>query len=47
VSKAGNPVTPQRLTLYFRNDTLVRAEGNLAPAVLAKPANGNGANAPR
>jgi outer membrane protein assembly factor BamE len=56
VSKAGEPVKPQRLTLYFRNDTLVRAEGDLAPAVLIKPANGNGeksapgsngANAPR
>ena len=50
VSRAGEKVTPQHLTLYFRNDTLVRAEGDLAPAALVKPANGNGtpdANAPR
>jgi outer membrane protein assembly factor BamE len=50
VSRAGEKITPQHLTLYFRNDTLVRAEGDLAPAVLVKPANGNGkrdANAPR
>jgi len=50
MSLAGEKVTPQHLTLYFRNDTLVRAEGDLAPAALIKPANGNGtpdANAPR
>src|SRR3970040_223142 len=42
VSRAGEKVTPQHLTLYFRNDTLVRAEGDLAPAALVKPANGSG-----
>ncbi len=50
VSLAGEKVTPQHLTLYFRNDTLVRAEGDLAPAALVKPANGNSApdaSAPR
>ena len=53
VNRAGEKVTPQHLTLYFSNDTLVRAEGDLAPAALVKPANGNGAartngaNAPR
>ncbi len=54
--KVGEKATPQHLALYFRNDTLVRAEGELAPAALAKPANDgaakntpgkNGANAPR
>jgi len=43
VSGATEKVAPQHLTLYFRNDTLVRAEGDLAPAALVKPANGNGA----
>jgi outer membrane protein assembly factor BamE len=53
VGKAGEKVEPQHLTLYFRNDALVRAEGDLAPAPLVKPANGNDtpgtndANAPR
>jgi len=50
VSRAGEKVTPQHLTLYFRDDSLVRAEGGLAPAALVKPANGSGAagsNAPR
>ncbi|HJW80602.1 MAG TPA: outer membrane protein assembly factor BamE, partial [Acidiferrobacterales bacterium] len=50
VSRVGEKVTPQHLTLYFRSDTLVRADGDLAPAALVKPANGNaapGANAPR
>ncbi|MBS1236436.1 MAG: rane protein [Proteobacteria bacterium] len=53
VNRAGEKVTPQHLTLYFRNDTLVRAEGDLAPAALVKPANGDAApaandvNAPR
>lgn len=50
--KVGEKATPQHLALYFRNDTLVRAEGELAPAALAKPADEksspekNGANAP-
>jgi outer membrane protein assembly factor BamE len=43
--KVGEKTAPQHLALYFSNDTLVRAEGDLAPAVLVKPA--NGANAPR
>jgi len=46
VNRAGEKVTPQHLTLYFRNDTLVRAEGDLAPAALVKPANGDAAPAP-
>lgn len=46
VSKAGEKITPPpRLTLYFHEDKLVRAEGELAPEALVKPA--NGANAPR
>ncbi len=40
IGRAGENVTPQHLTLYFRNDALLRAEGDLAPAALAKPANG-------
>src|SRR3970040_1660067 len=43
VGRAGEKVTPQHLTMYFRNDALVRAEGDLAPATLVKPANGSGA----
>lgn len=49
LSHAGEKVTPQHLTLYFREDSLVRAEGELAPAALANPANGSAApnaNAP-
>lgn len=49
LSHAGEKVTPQHLTLYFREDSLVRAEGELAPAALVNPANGGaapGANAP-
>ena len=46
VNRAGEKVIPQHLTLYFRNDTLVRAEGDLAPAALVKPANGDAAPAP-
>ena len=56
VGRAGEKIDPQHLTLFFRNDALVRAEGDLAPAALLKPANGNtertvpalnGASAPR
>ena len=50
ISQAGEKVTPQHLMLYFHNDKLVRAEGELAPAALVKTANGNDtpdANAPR
>ena len=43
VSRPGETIAPPRLTLYFRNDLLVHAEGELAPATLAKPADGNGA----
>lgn len=42
ISKAGEKVTPQHLTLYFHNDKLVRAEGGLAPAALVKPVSSNG-----
>ena len=51
--KVGEKATPQHLALYFRNDMLVRAEGELAPTALAKPADEkaapekNGANTPR
>ena len=34
-------VTPQQLTLYFRNDTLAHADGDLAPATLVKPTSEN------
>ena len=37
--QAGEKFPLQHLTLYFRSDTLVRAEGELAPAALVKPAN--------
>ena len=50
VNQTDEKVTPQHLTLYFHNDKLVRAEGELAPAALVKPAKGNGtpgAKAPR
>lgn len=44
------PAPEKRLTLYFRNDTLVRGDGDLAPPALTAPANGakpgNGAAAP-
>jgi outer membrane protein assembly factor BamE len=45
------PAPEKRLTLYFRNDTLVRAAGDLAPPALTTPPNGakngNGAAVPR
>jgi outer membrane protein assembly factor BamE len=41
VDKSGQQVRPQRLTLFFQNDSLTRAEGDLAPAALVK-AVGNG-----
>jgi outer membrane protein assembly factor BamE len=41
VDKSGQQVRPQRLTLFFQNDFLTRAEGDLAPAALVK-AVGNG-----
>ena len=50
ISQAGEKVTPQHLMLYFHNDKLVRAEGELAPAALVETANGNStpdANVPR
>lgn len=49
LGRAGEPIEPPPvLTLFFRNDALVRAEGKLAPAALkssgSEPAkNGNGA----
>jgi len=46
LSHAGEKVTPQHLTLYFREDSLVRAEGELAPAALVNPANGGAAPNP-
>ena len=36
--KAGEKFSSQHLTLTFSNDTLVRAEGELAPAGFPKPA---------
>jgi outer membrane protein assembly factor BamE len=53
VGRAGEKTDPQHLTLFFHGDALVRAEGDLAPAALLAPANGdgsagtNGANTPR
>ena len=49
-SKSGEKVTPQHLALYFNSDALVRAEGELAPAALVKPASAtheNGTSKPR
>jgi outer membrane protein assembly factor BamE len=43
VGKSGETINPQRLTLFFQNDSLARAEGDLAPAALVKPV-GNGAD---
>lgn len=49
LGRAGEPIEPPPvLTLHFRNDVLVRAEGKLAPAALKSSAgepakNGNGA----
>lgn len=41
VGRAGEPVPPPpRLTLYFKDDALVRAEGDLAPAALRGTGNG-------
>lgn len=36
---AGASTDPQHLTLYFSSDTLVRAEGELAPTALAQSVN--------
>lgn len=54
IGEAGQvPAPEKRLTLHFRDGALVRAEGELAPAALARPGNGadgngkNGAPAPR
>ena len=50
LSKSGEKVTPRHLALYFSSDALVRAEGELAPAALVKPASAtdkNGTNKPR
>ena len=45
IGRAGDKFDSPHLTLYFQNDTLVRAEGDHAPAVLVNPANGT--NEPR
>ena len=45
LSKSGEKVTPRHLALYFSSDALVRAEGELAPAALVKPASGTDKNA--
>ena len=37
LSKSGEKVTSRHLALYFSQDSLVRAEGELAPAALSKP----------
>lgn len=47
ISKAGERVKPQHLALFFRNDTLVRAEGDLAPPILVLPANNDGGTTSR
>ena len=44
LSKPGEKVTPRHLALYFSSDALVRAEGELAPAALVKPAGAKGEN---
>lgn len=47
IGEAGRIQAPEkRLTLHFRNDTLVRAEGELAPAALTRPDNGTGTGTP-
>jgi len=47
VARAGEqPAPPPRLTLYFANDQLVRAEGELAPASLKSPGDTPPAAAP-
>jgi len=43
IGLSGEKVTPQHLMLHFRNDILMRAEGDLAPAALVKPADSSGA----
>lgn len=47
ISKAGERVKPQHLALFFRNDTLLRAEGDLAPPALVLPATSGAATTPR
>jgi outer membrane protein assembly factor BamE len=45
IGEAGKvPAPEKRLTLHFRNDALVRAEGELAPAALTGADNGSGTN---
>jgi outer membrane protein assembly factor BamE len=42
-ARSGEPITPPpHLTLYFKNDALVAAEGELAPAAIGKPADATG-----
>lgn len=47
VTKTGEQIKPQHLTLLFRNDALVSAAGDLAPPALVKPGNSSGSSAPR
>lgn len=47
VSKSGEPIKPQVLTLLFRNDTLVSAMGDLAPLALVQSGNSSDVSAPR
>lgn len=45
VGRAGEAITPPpRLTLIFKDDVLVRAEGQLAPAALKNTEGGQGDN---
>jgi outer membrane protein assembly factor BamE len=45
IGEAGQvPAPEKRLTLHFRDGALVRAEGELAPATFARPANGTGSS---
>ncbi len=45
--RSGEPITPPpHLTLYFKNDALVAAEGALAPAGIGKPADAPGTTLP-
>jgi len=47
VGRAGEPVSPPpRLTLYFRNDALESANGELAPAQMPRPSGSTASPAP-
>lgn len=47
LKKSGEKVQPRHLALFFRNDALVRAEGDLAPPALVQPAASNDTAPPR